>query len=285
MNNAGFMLCADRGYTSLSLMQKFAQCGVDAYMIFPDHRPNSHPFVASSHLQNREAQQFDDSQDEAPNDDTVEVDMNSKFIIADDGLQGPLFSITHSRVDVERSGNRKLLAFAVREHGDDKYARILRFMLHTSKDTKPMMNWVAVKKPVSKKVLGSYLFSAPLALHAGEMLVPNSKQFAENVISQNCHPLSTVQRDASWFQARRFRVTATYAANCLAKDFSGRGMLRLPEVAEQCVTLQGRLDELVTKSWFSFSRSTEAMKRGQVNEGPVFQRTVGDCSFRDGSSL
>jgi hypothetical protein len=202
-------------------------------------------------LQNREAQQFDDSEDEA------------------------LFSITHSRVDVERSGNRKLLAFAVREHGDDKYARILRFMLHTSKDTKPMMNWVAVKKPVSKKVLGSYLFSAPLALHAGEMVVPNSKQFAENVISQNCHPLSTVQRDASWFQARRFRVTATYAANCLAKDFSGRGMLRLPEVAEQCVTLQGRLDELVTKSWFSFSRSTEAMKRGQVNEGPVFRGLKG----------
>lgn len=83
-------------------------------------------------------------------------------------------------------------------------------------------------------------------------------------------PLTIGQRCADWFVLRRFRITGTIASLLMASNPRLSEILSTRDLnqEEERPDSSGLMSKLVA-SWFSRSRSTEAMKRGSGNENPM----------------
>lgn len=192
-------------------------------------------------------------------------DRQSAFIVDDNPqLEPEAFSASKS-VTSQNSlmENRKVTAVAIREHGTEKFSKVLRFMYSVPDGVNNHFNrWVAVTKPGLE--LNHNLFGDKKQYGAVEEMM---KCAGEKVV-ENCNVLTVGQRCADWFILRQFRLTGTNSGNILLQSNFIRTAFNLTETTILLKTEQEQFDNLI-KGWFSSKVSTETMKRGSVNEAAV----------------
>lgn len=156
-------------------------------------------------------------------------------------------------------GQRRVTAVAVREHVTSKFSKLLRFMHAVPPGiSTDLNNWIAVTKP---------------NIHLGDTLFSGSNvsviKIVETALSEVCVPLTMGQRCADWFILHQFRVTGTNAGIILARSQLFLVAVGLSMANETSELSSSEWFSKLYQSWFFHSVSTEAMKRGSANEGPV----------------
>lgn len=117
-----------------------------------------------------------------------------------------------------------------------------------------------------------------------------AKEKMKGFLSSRCDVLSVGQRCADWFIMRQFRVAGTNAGKVLLSSNIYRRTAGVKGNGPER-TLKD-WDSIFVSSWFSTMRSTEAMKRGSVNEDAVLSAlqhkpyvhnvfSFGMCSMRN----
>lgn len=163
-------------------------------------------------------------------------------------------SSTNGRRGAQRSFT--IHAVGVRERGCSQFSNLVRFMFNLPANlSNRLLSWVAVRKPMN---LDGHLWCSS----------SSSNSAVERHVAHACLALTKAQRTADWFTLRRFRVTGTIAGLILLSSNHIRSMIDLPERSVEAATHSDLFDKMMS-SWFSTSRSTEAMMRGTVNEKPV----------------
>lgn len=168
------------------------------------------------------------------------------------------------------TGRSQVTAVAVREHGTKHFSNVIRFMYTVpSAIARSVETWIAVPRTAP---VAHLLFSK--RDDQGRLVTPapdssKEKDVIELRLLQHCSVLTIGQQCADWFILRQFRVTATSAGKILLADVEVRNSLGLQPRPPADVSPAATLSSLMG-SWFSSSRSTEAMMRGTANEGAVF---------------
>lgn len=276
------IVTADRGYGKESFINVMASLGLSSVFIMPDHVLRSHPFVAASFLNPHREEEDEVSDGESGvemTNDAIDAkatcftthgvvnnsersasveDRRRPFVINDCPMLGPaVFSATKA-LRSPGVGQRRITAVAVREHGTEKYSKVLRFMHAVPTPITYQLNqWVAVPKPVVSTT--NSLFSGSTATDI------NSCEF---MLAKTCFPLTLAQRCADWFTLRQFRVTGTNGGIIMRDDAGFLTAMGYSTDSARERTMSKWFD-LLHASWFSSKVSTEAMMKGTANEGAV----------------
>lgn len=283
----GTSVTADRGYSNISCVSELCSMGFGVVMIFPSHLKECHPFASASSNNGKRNNDFDGSGDSDSEDgDNVDIERRSsllparrprKYVVDDKPHFGPLVVMATKLFKVAGESSRRsaieVAAVAIRERGDKDHAAVHRFAVSIPGVSIGDLarKWTAVPYKTLEDPDNTLFACSPRTSEdANESLL----SFAETMLSEECFPLTVQQRSADWFVLRKFRVTGTTAATLMRLDAGlRRNFLKLDsELSEEQIELRDNKTKLFSKlmkSWFSFSRSTDVMKRGQVNEGPV----------------
>lgn len=130
-----------------------------------------------------------------------------------------------------------------------------------------LKNWVAVPQ---QSAFSNLLFSK--RTDNGRVAWPlpgvtESKGLLKINLNERCLVLSIRQRCADWFILSQFRVTGTNAGKLLVNNPTILGLIGLSEC--EPVDLQPKdMLSLYLDTWFSSSRSAEAMMRGRPMKKP-----------------
>ncbi|CDF37457.1 unnamed protein product [Chondrus crispus] len=209
----------------------------------------------------------------------IELDRRRKFVIDDHPEAGPasFFAIksvkpsSRGHSSSRTPGRSEVTAVAVRENGTKHFSKVLRFFYCVpTAIARTIETWVAVPRtePVSHMLFSNRddegLIVTPSPSSSSD------KDMVEHLLLQRCSVLAVGQRCADWFVLRQFRLTGTSAGTILLTDSTVRECVGLPQrQGFDEITLSERLKSL-SQTWFGASRSTEAMKRGSMNERGVF---------------
>mmetsp|Transcript_34556 Transcript_34556/g.75649 ORF Transcript_34556/g.75649 Transcript_34556/m.75649 type:complete len:536 (+) Transcript_34556:78-1685(+) len=160
-SNAALTVMGDRGFGWEDLVTMLTVKGLNSLFILPEHLPDSHPIIGASFVGHRDAAySYEDNntiaRSNASNSSTEDSAVNEKqFIIPDGPYDGPLAVTTSKAV----AGSRKrIFASAIREHGDNKYSKIIRFEGHLPGFKDIDKTFVAVTNHVASEKQAQYLF-------------------------------------------------------------------------------------------------------------------------------
>lgn len=211
-------------------------------------------------------------------------DRSRAFVISDEPNLGQEVFVATKTVKSGRNTDRnpdkrfKMTAVAIRERGTQHFSRILRFGFSLPSDRQSVLNsWVAVPAPSKLSPTSLFFSSAGGALEAtatgdGSLSHEAHISVVESWVLAKCVVLTLGQRCYDWFLLRQFRITGTIAGQILLADAAIRAMCGLHARDPTDMDDDARkkdLFERLCSSWFSSARSTEAMKRGTVNEGAI----------------
>jgi hypothetical protein len=171
-------------------------------------------------------------------------------------------------------------AVAVRERGNEKHSKVLRFAYRASPPLSTAIEtWVAVP--------GGGLTTETLFVKrddTGRICIPSPdsdapKDVVERVVLANCVVLTVGQRCADWFVLRQFRVTGTNAGKFLMSDNEVRTAIdyditdSFTQILEplDCNSCDSRTSFSLFAYWFSSCRSTEPTMRKSANVGAVLR--------------
>jgi hypothetical protein len=293
----GLVITADRGYGKIRMLQSLMSRGVHSLFIMPEHLVQCHPFVAKSFLHAGRLDE-DEIEREAVNSSSEEgaensVDSNAEleeefealaqnmrrsnhprsFVIDDDPVQPPSVFYATKKVRAPRMEGREaqreqIVAVAIRERGTEKFSKVLRFMHNLPEPMSRLTNtWIATPRP---ETCAHLLFGAWSKRNSPSQW-PTPDENSEKCcvarhVMDRCQVLTIGQRCADWFILRRYRITGTIASQLTMSRDELRVLLGLGPARGNEKTPQQQLRSCAD-SWFSRSRSTEAMMRGTVNEG------------------
>lgn len=194
------------------------------------------------------------------------ADRKRAFIIDDDQERGPASFHASKRL---RGTTKSISAVAVREHGTDKFCKVLRFLFQVLETlARRIETWIAVSR---SNVFQQYLlYSAvcrdvAMSETTGDSMPLGVERTAlESFLLEDCLVLTLGQRCSDWFALRQLRVTATNAGALFASSeqfcqLTGVSQIRIGRTLNQWF-------DLFMASWFRNKRSTEAMKRGSITE-------------------
>ena len=160
-SSAALTLMGDRGFGLEDLVAALTKIGINSLFIFPEHLPDSHPIIGESFVGHRDAAYSYDGGNGATvasaNSSALEVleAKEKSFVIPDGPYHGPL-AVTTSKA---LAGSRKrIFASAIREHGDNKYSKIIRFEGHLPAYKNIDDTFVAVTRHVPSEEQCLHLF-------------------------------------------------------------------------------------------------------------------------------
>lgn len=338
-------ITADRGYGKESFTTQLAESGVSSMVVLPDHLLRCHPFVGMSYFnieRNDNVVEFMSSitsvdnvaegvvpptecqqqsltemgtvsqnklpgvQNDGSNDGSpsCEFDRKRSFVIDDNSECGPAVF----RAAKKRRGSQSIHAFAVREHGTEKYARVLRFYLNLPQSLVAFIDkWIAVPRPNvynrnlfstnTKNMGGPCIESTSTSGESGVnaateqgFLLNNDRTFdsdatLDEVVFHDCNVPQDPKVTLESFLSARCTVL-TVAQRCadwfIMRQFrvtgTNAGKILLGDAQfRSLIGVSGSAPErtlqvwssIFVSSWFSTIRSTEQMKRGSINEDAV----------------
>jgi hypothetical protein len=282
------------------LIKELLKFDLGVILVVPEHIIACHPFVGKSFLHAGRSLYRDEDEEEEENtsekDDNfgdnetsrislsnaaVSWDRPRSFVINDEPKVGPasFYAVKSFRRDSQPL-RCPVTAVAVRERGNHKYSKVLRFAYRVSPPLSTAIEtWVAVP--------GCGLTTETLFVKRddnGRICIPSPdseapKDLVERVVLANCVVLTVGQRCADWFVLRQFRVTGTNAGKFLMSDDEARTAIDY-DITDNCNQLSEPLDcdscdsrtsLSLLSSWFISSRSTEPMMRGSVNENALLR--------------
>lgn len=275
----GINITADRGFGKDDFVDLLNELGMSSIFIMPDHILGCHPFVASSLFNPFRADELDNVAEEATEEDEDgnqneevgesghdvldplnSIDRRQQFVVDDNpNLGNKAFYATKS---IARSnlGQRRSTAIAVREHGTEKFCKVLRFKVNAPDCISDQLKkWLAV--PKENVDLKHTLFVGNDCMY---------QKKTEEFIKSYCSINTIGQRCADWFVQRQFKITGTTAATILSKNSMYRSTLGLPSIEDDPFS-DSQWFNLFCVSWFSSKCSTEEMKRGTENETAVVE--------------
>lgn len=307
----GLTLTADRGYGKEAIVGILAELGISSMFILPEHLLRCHPFIGQSFLRSHRDDEVDeysaseDSESEReksvvrsaggleggvidqtandlgsennstrsmdPSTSNFNADRKRAFIIDDAQQRGPASFHASKRL---KGTTKSVAAVAVREHGTEKFSKVLRFLFQVPESMqRKLETWIAVPRP---NVYQQYLFYGSVdkndllsEISTNAFSSGTGREELETVLSEKCTVLTVGQRCSDWFVLRQFRVTGTNAGALLASSATFCELTGVsPSTRER--TLKEWFDVLMS-SWFSTKKSTEAMKRGTVTEDAVVE--------------
>lgn len=131
-------------------------------------------------------------------------DRSARFIINKEPRLAPQSFVAHRKST--KSGNfglRQITAFAVREKGTEKFAKVLRLLYNIPEQLQEKGIAVPNGSQTAHTLLGLGLIS--------NQNVQNVKVETEHFLLSCCSPLTVGQHCVDWFVVRNFRITGT---NC-----------------------------------------------------------------------
>ena len=279
LSRQGIVVVADRGYAKRHVLNALMDQGLSCFGVMPEFVLECHPFVGKSYL--KIAPFVDDEEDEDPegeeergnaeeyDDERVLFDRPNRFVVEDGPTLGPGVSVAKSFYKPKDRGREELTAIAVREYGNAKHSKIIRFMYSMrSPWPESLFTWVAI--PYERSFRG-HLFTTR---DDSRRIVEPDAQTYRPVMEQHfldcCEVLTVGQRCADWFVMRQFRVTATVGSRIITccpalREAVGYEPKKVPfSISEPSELVKG-----LCKSWFTTTRATEAMMRGTMNENAV----------------
>ncbi|SPQ96822.1 unnamed protein product (mitochondrion) [Plasmodiophora brassicae] len=188
---------------------------------------------------------------------------HAAFIIPDSPLLGP--DVWSAHLDVEADGKSKartLHSVIIRGHGDDSACKTLRFYLSWPNMHEHLHKWMAVHVPTSR--------TAPGTLYYPGVEPCPARQYIEEVVAGRFRPWTASQRTQDWFVSRGMSCTGTMSHEIAVRNPVCRVLL-LRNRHCNCPPRRSKEEWIrdFCKSWYTWKKATDAMKRGTKNEPSV----------------
>jgi hypothetical protein len=162
----GYTITADRGYENMALVKQLLNHDIGAILVMPDNLIACHPFVGKSYFKlgrDEDDEESADNGEEGETNDVSEDDVQTgesqfesfsisqfdkprAFVLDDDpSMERACFYCKQSFQRGNDRSRTQITAAEVREHGTQKFSKILGFMYRLSPSVSRLMEaWIAV---------------------------------------------------------------------------------------------------------------------------------------------